>query len=210
MVFSNSPSFAMKCLFWQYDQLMRSPLDGVNAAPLESNVFEWHGNFYFKEDHERFPGMVVHFILELPANYPNGMPSTHLLNPFTHSHVIRDTICFSLLAEWRWFFEGQPDTAFWNPARTIRSLLESVYIFFTVDEDKHIVVSKHSARTDLQRARTVCCGTCGHKPREGTVWPPEEAWMAALSASQLGDQVCPRHARGSSCCPKEASQEGGR
>ena len=169
---------------------MRSPLDGVNATPLETNYFEWHGNFYFKEDHEHFPSMVVHFILELPSNYPNGIPSMHLLNPFTHSHVFNDTICFSLLKEWHWEFKGQTETSLWNPSRTIRSLLESVYIFLTVDEDKYIAVSKKSARADLQRARTVCCGTCGHNPRQGKVSPPEEAWMAALSASKLEDQVC--------------------
>ena len=180
----------MKCLFWQYDQLLRSPLDGVNAAPLERNIFEWHGNFYFKEDHEHFPGMVVHFILNLPTNYPNSAPSMHLLSTFTHSHVFGGTICFSLLKVYEAFHSNQPVTALWNPARTIRSLLESVYIFLTVDEDKHVRISKYSAKADLQRARTACCGTCGHNPREGKVWPPEEAWMAALSASHLEDQIC--------------------
>lgn len=189
MVFSNSFSFATKCLYWQYEQLMRSPVDGVNAAPLESNMFEWHGNFYFKEDHEHFPAMVVHFIMEFPVDYPNAKPSMRLLNTFNHSHVFRHFICFSPLLEDG--SDGFPDTAFWNPARTIRSLLESVYTFLTVDEDRYVRITKGRAREDLQRARTVCCRTCGHNAREGMVWPPEEAWMAALmSISKLEDQVC--------------------
>mmetsp|Transcript_52 Transcript_52/g.82 ORF Transcript_52/g.82 Transcript_52/m.82 type:complete len:688 (-) Transcript_52:278-2341(-) len=191
MVVQHGPSkFSVKCLLWQYDQLMRLPLDGVNAAPLESNIFEWHGNFYFKEDHQHFPSMVVHFILTLPKDFPNSTPEMVLLNPFPHSHVIGDTICFSLLNHWQWFFNGQPNTTFWNPSRTIRSLLESVYIFLTVDEDKHITVSEYSAKSALGRAQRACCRACGHNPSQGKPWPPEEYWTASLSSSRQEQQVC--------------------
>jgi len=183
-------SFPVKCILWQYDDLMRNPLDGVNAAPLEDNLFEWHGNFYFSIDHEHFPGMVAHFILTLPQDYPNSTPDMRLLAPFPHSHVIGDTICFSLLQHWQWWFEGLPATTFWNPSRTIRSLLESLYIFLTVDEDKHVSVTDHSARDAISNSERAHCSTCGHHPSASNVWPPEENWMAAKSGSELEEHAC--------------------
>lgn len=182
MGIANSPSsFSVKCLLWQYDELVRKPLEGVNAAPLEHNVFEWHGNFYWPEDHKDYPGMVVHFILTLPRNFPNGIPNMELLTSFDHSHVFGGSICFSLLQEFQWFFRGDefPDTCHWNPSRTIRSLLESVYVFLTVDEDGHVCVTKESTKRGLASARRGRCTECGHNPSAGRFWPPEDLWMAA-------------------------------
>mmetsp|Transcript_4517 Transcript_4517/g.6173 ORF Transcript_4517/g.6173 Transcript_4517/m.6173 type:complete len:703 (-) Transcript_4517:111-2219(-) len=187
---NDKSSFSTKCLMWQYEEIMRSPLEGVNAAPLESNIFEWHGNFYFNENHEHFPGMVLHFILNLPTDYPNSTPDMQLLTYFPHSHVFGGTICFSLLSQFQWWFssEGLPETAFWNPSRSIRSLLESVYTFLTVDEDKHVSVTKDKARAAIQSSRSARC-SCGHHPSSNKLWPPEEDWLASNNNSETEKQI---------------------
>ncbi|KAL7571270.1 hypothetical protein ACA910_008925 [Epithemia clementina (nom. ined.)] len=184
-VSSPSASFPLKCLLWQYDELMRKPLEGVNAAPLEDNIFEWHGNFYFAEDHRSFPGMVVHFLLELPKDFPNSTPNMKLHTTFQHSHVFGGSICFSLLKDFEWHFQGYEETVFWNPSRTIRSLLESVYVFLTVDEDAHPrwKGSTSTRKSAISAAQTTPCGRCGHNPASGNVWPPEEHWLAARTCS---------------------------
>ena len=195
-VYSPSTSFPVKCLLWQYDELMRNPLEGVNASPLEDNIFEWHGNFYFPEDHASYPGMVVHFILHLPRDFPNSTPSLNLLTTFEHSHVFGETICFSLLKAFESHFEGEAETVFWNPSRTIRSLLESVYVFLTVDEDATPgwKLPECIVKAAMNSARTTPCFRCGHNPKEGKLWPPEESWFAAKTTgadtNSTEQQVC--------------------
>jgi len=188
---SNKISFSKKCLCWQHEEIMRSPLDGINVAPSEHDIYEWHGNFYFNEDHEHFPGMVLHFILNLPHDYPNSTPDMKLLTSIPHSHVFGDTICFSLLSEFKWWFEGKnlPATTFWNPSRTVRSLLESVYTFLIVDEDKHVSVCKQSAQNAIHNAQAARC-SCGHHPSNNKMWPPEKNWMAAKNTSDIEQQIC--------------------
>lgn len=188
-----SPSFPTKWLLWQHDRLMRTPLEGVHAAPLESNIFEWHGNFYFPQDHKFYPNMVAHFILKLPFNFPNATPDMTLLTSFPHSHVFGSDICFSLLKAFEEEFEGLPDTVFWNPSRSIRSLLESVYIFLTVDEDRWRNYDKSCIRAAMRSAQQCHCLDCGHCPSTGNIWPPEEHWMAGLVAatgSSNEEKVC--------------------
>eukprot|EP00957_Ditylum_brightwellii_P093830 7145601-Ditylum_brightwellii.AAC.1 len=130
---------------------MHLPLDGINVAPSEHDIYKWHGNFYFNKDHEHFPGMVLHFILNLPHDYPSNTQDMKLLTSIPHSHVFGDAICFSLLSDFQWWFEGEnlPATTLWNPSRTVWSLLESVYTFLIVDEDKHVSVHKQSAQNAI-------------------------------------------------------------
>ena len=71
---------------------------------------------------------------------------------------------------------------FWNPARTIRSLLESVYVFLTVDEDASVngsFLTESSRNRALAEANKTSCLRCGHKPCLERVWPPVETWYAA-------------------------------
>ena len=180
---SSSSSFSTKWILWQYDALVRSPLEGVNAAPLESNIFQWHGNFYFPEDHEFYPSLVLHFVLYLPRDFPNSTPDIELLTTIAHSHVFGGRICFSLLKSFEDHFHGLPDTVFWNPSRSIRSLLESVYIFLTVDEDRYRHYSSSETKISLDQARRCSCFECGHKPFCGKICPPEENWLAARVGS---------------------------
>lgn len=179
-----STLFSTRWLLWQYDELMRSPLEGVNAAPLESDIYEWHGNFYFPEDHEFYPSLVLHFALHLPRDFPNSTPDVRLLTTIPHSHVFGDSICFSLLSSFEGHFQGMPETSFWNPSRSIRSLLESVYVFLKVDEDRHSHrYSKASTEAALHKAQKCRCTGCGHQPSRGKTWPPEEYWLAAKSSN---------------------------
>ena len=164
---STARNFSTKCILWQYDELMRNPLEGVNAAPKEENVYEWHGNFYFPDDHDTYPCMVVHFTLNLTYDFPNSTPDIQLLTSFGHSHVFGSDICFSLLKAFEYHFYGLPTTAYWNPSRSIRSLLEAVYVFLTVDEDRYGKVHKRTIQWAQREARTRSCPGCSHCPDQG-------------------------------------------
>jgi hypothetical protein len=54
-------SFATKILMKQLKELQQHPVLGVHACPLETNLFEWHGNVFFPEDHEYFRSLCLHF-----------------------------------------------------------------------------------------------------------------------------------------------------
>lgn len=173
-----SGMFARRRIMWQYKELRENPLDGVNAAPLEHDLFTWHGNFYFPESHKEFPGMEIHFVLSLDQDFPNSMPGMRLAEGFRHSHVFGSQICFSLLREFGYLQSYGPETSHWNPSRTIRSLLESVYLFLIVDEDDY---HSNQRKVDFKRAKRVStCTQCGHRSRSNgfETWPSIESWFS--------------------------------
>jgi hypothetical protein len=79
--------------------------------------------------------------------------------------VYGDSICFSLLPDFRDYFESTntPKTAFWNPTRTVRSFLEDLAVFLFVDEDQHKTITKDMGILRMREARGLCCLKCKHK-----------------------------------------------
>ena len=63
---------AMKRLAFDQQELLRSPVDGVSAAPLDENMLEWHCNF-------EFDSVIYHVILFFPENYPYKSPSAEFV-----------------------------------------------------------------------------------------------------------------------------------
>ena len=62
----------MKRLAFDQQELLRSPVDGVSAAPLDENMLEWHCNF-------EFDSVIYHVILFFPENYPYKSPSAEFV-----------------------------------------------------------------------------------------------------------------------------------
>lgn len=122
-------------------------------------------------------------MIHLLRDFPNSTPGVKLLITIQHSHVFGDNICLSLLRAFESHFSGMPETVFWNPSRSIRSLLESVYVFLTVNEDRFGRYSKYATDAALNQARQCRCLGCGHQPSRGMVWPAEEHWLAARVGS---------------------------
>jgi hypothetical protein len=70
---------------------------------------------------------------------------------------------------------GAPSTAYWNPARTVRTFLEDLHLFLTVDHDKHKTITPNDSRRVQKDAESVQC-ECSHGA--ALPWPPVDLWMA--------------------------------
>ena len=54
----------------------------ISAAPLENNLFEWHGNLWFGD-------APLHFALFFPDSYPSAPPTCALASRLPHPNVTR-------------------------------------------------------------------------------------------------------------------------
>jgi hypothetical protein len=100
-----------------------------------------------------------------------------------HSHVFGETLCFSLVPDFRDYFEGSPSTAFWNPARTVKTFLEDLHLFLTVDQDKHCAITPADSLEAKKTAGSVNC-ECSHCAV--IPWPPVDSWLAAEDSDDDG------------------------
>ena len=63
---------AMKRLAFDQEELLRSPVEGVSAVPLDENMLEWHCNFEFDD-------VIYHVVLFFPETYPYKSPSAEFV-----------------------------------------------------------------------------------------------------------------------------------
>lgn len=71
---------AIKRIHADVRELMRDPSDQYHAAPLESNLFEWHFTIRGPPDTE-FEGGVYHGRIILPPEYPFRPPDIMFMTP---------------------------------------------------------------------------------------------------------------------------------
>jgi ubiquitin-protein ligase len=171
----------------QLKAILNDPIPMVGVEALDENIFEWHCNFYFGPNHEFYPDLVLHFVMTFEENYPSSSPQVLLCHEIAHSHVHFPRICFSLLQDFRHFFESTntPASAYWNPTRTARQFLIELYAFLTEDLDKHIELTPAVRQVVLSLSRQYCCGTCGHSYAEPK--PPCE--LREEEAGKMGAEV---------------------
>ena len=67
----------------------------ITATPMEENLFIWHGNLKGTEDNP-YKGMLVHFKLTLPYNYPIDPPIINIMTPLKHPNVFGNYLCLSM------------------------------------------------------------------------------------------------------------------
>jgi len=184
---ANTTSFATRLILKQHRELHMCPVVGVHATPLEENLMEWHGNVFFPSDHEYFPGLVLHFRMYFDTTYPNTSPKIRLKSTIKHSHVYGETLCFSLVPDFRDYFEGQnvPRTAYWNPARTVRTFLEDLHLFLTVDQDRHCNITAADSQHAQKLADAAQCDRCGHC--KALPWPSMDSHSCVVDKETDGD-----------------------
>ena len=71
---------AIKRIHADVRELMKDPSDQYHAAPLESNLFEWHFTIRGPPDTE-FEGGVYHGRIILPPEYPFRPPDIMFMTP---------------------------------------------------------------------------------------------------------------------------------
>jgi len=99
-------------------RLTKDPVPYVTAAPLPSNILEWH---YVVTGPEKTPyeGGVYHGKLVFPREFPFKPPSIYMITP-SGRFKVNTRLCLSIS-------DFHPDT--WNPAWSVSSILTGLVSF---------------------------------------------------------------------------------
>lgn len=181
----------IKRIFKDYTEILANPIPGVHVGiPHEEQSNIWHLNFVFPEDHKYFKNLVLHAVMTFPDNFPDKPPSLRLMTYFIHSHVFQGTqICFSLLDEFREYFEqtNTHHTAYWNALHSSREILEGVYDMLVNDVDKHVTIGKTEISIVMNSAIAFECSVCGHNTND-LPWPLVDV-TTQTSSKQILDKL---------------------
>eukprot|EP00903_Cladosiphon_okamuranus_P006195 g6092.t1 len=110
---------AIKRIHADVRELMKDPSDQYHAAPLESNLFEWHFTIRGPPETE-FDGGVYHGRIILPPEYPFRPPDIMFMTP-NGRFSTGMKICLTISSY-------HPEH--WQPAWGIRLILEALISFF--------------------------------------------------------------------------------
>lgn len=101
-----------------YMRIMRDPVPYVKAAPLPSNILEWH---YIVTGPEKTPyeGGIYHGKLVFPREFPFKPPSIYMITP-NGRFKCNTRLCLSIS-------DFHPDT--WNPAWSVSTILTGLLSF---------------------------------------------------------------------------------
>ncbi|DBA02699.1 TPA: hypothetical protein N0F65_010524 [Lagenidium giganteum] len=108
----------------EYKNIIKKPVENIRAAPLETDILEWH---YVITGTEGTPyeGGYYHGKLKFPKEYPMKPPSVLMLTPNGRFEVNR-RICLSMS-------DFHPET--WNPLWSVSSILTGLYSFMLEDQN---------------------------------------------------------------------------
>lgn len=133
-------SFSNKRLLYDYRDFLKNyskdDYKFMNVVPLEKNIYEWHGNFAPQEG--IFSGLIIHFILLFPNNYPCDPPKIKLLNSIPHSNIIPNFrnekyfLCLDLINNFFWMNQGTDHSrpfSGWSSSYTVETILNQLYVF---------------------------------------------------------------------------------
>ncbi|KAK0414445.1 hypothetical protein QR680_011433 [Steinernema hermaphroditum] len=128
-----------------YQRLLKDPVPLVRAAPLPSNILEWH---YVVEGSPDTPyeGGYYHGKLVFPADFPFKPPAIYMITPSGRFQT-NTRLCLSIS-------DFHPDT--WNPAWTVSTIINGLLSFMnentptygcckTTDEEKRALAKKSRA-----------------------------------------------------------------
>lgn len=101
-----------------YMRIMKDPVPYVRAAPLPSNILEWH---YIVTGPEKSPyeGGTYHGKLVFPREFPFKPPSIYMITP-NGRFKCNTRLCLSIS-------DFHPDT--WNPAWSVSTILTGLLSF---------------------------------------------------------------------------------
>lgn len=137
-------SYASKKLLKDLKEItLEGKQNGVYVAPLEDNIFEWHGNIVPTSG--RYQGMIMHCILNFPETYPTEPPTIKIGTHIPHSNIIeyggeKNYLCLDLIKNFFWMESGQdksmPYTG-WSCAYSVMSIMLQLQTFLFEDFVEH-------------------------------------------------------------------------
>lgn len=113
---------SLRRLMKDYKELLLTPIPFVHAAPLDNDLFCWHGNIRGPSQ-SPFEGGIFHITILVSANYPAEPPKIKIGNKIPHPFVHGDSLCLDMLEQSRSAFSG------WTPAYSIQSILLQLQSF---------------------------------------------------------------------------------
>eukprot|EP00118_Oscarella_pearsei_P004129 m.17177 g.17177 ORF g.17177 m.17177 type:complete len:219 (+) comp27357_c0_seq2:79-735(+) len=101
-----------------YIRLMKDPVPYISAAPLPSNILEWHYIVKGPED-SLYAGGYYHGKLVFPREFPFKPPAIYMITP-NGRFKCNQRLCLSIS-------DFHPDT--WNPAWSVATILTGLLSF---------------------------------------------------------------------------------
>ncbi|BFZ11825.1 hypothetical protein BsWGS_14864 [Bradybaena similaris] len=152
----------LKRFKFDQEELRKSPVANVSAAPLENNIYEWHCNIRQDE-------IIFHVILFFPKQYPYQSPSAEFL-PVGFSYSSGATkqgkkgtqICldiFSDFSEVHTEWQSKKGEG-WSPAYTIQTVLMNLVAFLA--ETQAAGTASATYTNNLNLSKNFTCADCGH------------------------------------------------
>ena len=159
---SASKKEAMKRLLFDQEELRKSPVENVSAAPLDENMFEWHCNIRQDE-------IIYHLILFFPENYPYSSPSAEFVpvgfnyrSGATKQGKKGTQICLNIFSDFEYIhteWKNQKGLG-WSPGYTVQMVLMNVVAFLA--ELDSCGSSTHIHQSNLKLSKDFICDECGH------------------------------------------------
>jgi ubiquitin-conjugating enzyme E2 J1 len=144
-----------KRIMKEASELASTPSPDFHAAPLETDLFEWHFTIRGPPAPSPFSGGVYHGRIVLPPAYPLKPPSFRFLTASGRFEVNRE-ICLSI--------SGHHEES-WQPAWGIRTALVAIRSFMDTDAkgqlggmDTSEEVRRRFAAQSMKGSRCVTCG----------------------------------------------------
>ncbi|OQR90751.1 ubiquitin-conjugating enzyme E2 [Achlya hypogyna] len=162
-------------------EMMTDPSDQYYAAPLESNMFDWHFTIRGPRDTE-FEGGIFHGRILLPSEYPFKPPNIILLTPNGRFEV-KKKICLSISAY-------HPEH--WQPAWGVRLILEALISFMPTKGEGAIGALDFTAEERKKLAKESVVWSC---PQCGSIKDliPEETKRDKPVESKYASQIAQLH-----------------
>ena len=134
---------ALQRLRKEFAALQKKPLEGIRAAPLESNILEWHYVIEGAKD-SPYKGGFYHGTLVFPKEYPFKPPSIMMMTPNGRFET-NTRLCLSMS-------DFHPES--WNPMWSVGTILMGLFSFMLEDQSTQgsIVTSETTKRNLAERS----------------------------------------------------------
>ncbi|KAK4505671.1 hypothetical protein PRZ48_003636 [Zasmidium cellare] len=171
----------IKRILKEASELANQPSPDYHAAPLETDLFEWHFTLRGPPAPSPFDGGIYHGRIVLPPAYPLKPPSFRFLTPTGRFEVNRE-ICLSI--------SGHHEET-WQPAWGIRTALVAIRSFMDTDAKGQLGgmdASEEVRRRFAGQSKAGRCAACG-KSNEEIMREQEEAVKDAGGEGERSETV---------------------
>lgn len=168
---------AVKRLLNDLKELDKTPVVNANARPIKDNMMIWHANVLITTG--PYAGVIVHFVLEFPPDYPVSPPSAYFITPIVYygGAVIKDakgrySVCLDLFGNFahvhtEWKSDGVASG--WSSSYSVMSILLQMQAAILGGE------YLSTAAKDVLNTKSFkfVCDECSHDSSDvDKYWPP--------------------------------------